>query len=305
MLSSLELAAGAARVTLLPDLGGAIGAFTFDYTPVLRPTPAAALAERNVRLAACYPLVPYSNRIRAARLAFGGATHVLARNFGDHPHALHGVGWQRAWDVVAASATRATLTFEHAARGDDAAAWPWPFRATQVFDLCAPAAGHALLIATLTLVNTGPAPFPFGLGWHPFFPRDATTTLAFGADEVWVNDATALPIERVPAIGTWSFAVPRAFGAATIDNVFCGWNGNATLASMQRGIVTTIAADSACSRLVVFAPADRDFVAVEPVTHETDAFNRGAAGESATGMRVLPPRGGFSCTMRIGVAPRA
>ena len=44
------------------------------------------------------------------------------------------------------------------------------------------------------------------------------------------------------------------------------------------GMRATLAADRACGYLVVYAPPERDFVALEPVTHETDAFNRSAAG---------------------------
>jgi aldose 1-epimerase len=66
-------------------------------------------------------------------------------------------------------------------------------------------------------------------------------------------------------------------------------------------LTTTLAADCACDRLVVYAPAGRDFIAVEPVTHETDAFNRADGGARATGMRTLRPGQAFSCTMRIDV----
>ena len=38
--------------------------------------------------------------------------------------------------------------------------------------------------------------------------------------------------------------------------------------------MATLYADRACSRLVVYAPAQAPFVALEPVTHDTDAFNR-------------------------------
>jgi aldose 1-epimerase len=298
----LQLKAGAARVLLLPAVGGAIGGFTWHDKPVLRPTPDDAITTTDVRRAASYPLIPCSNRIRDAQLAFSGNVYALGRNFGDHPHAIHGVGWQRAWNVNAATATRALLTLEHDAQGnDETSAWPWPFRALQCFDLMADT-NHATLTATLTIKNTGPTPFPFGLGWHPYFPRDATTTASFAARSVWLNDATHLPERRVDATGSWDFASLHPLGDDTIDNVFCGWNGMATLHSPARGIVTTIEADSACQWLVVYAPADRDFVALEPVTHETDAFNRHAAGVTRTGMRVLPPGAAYSCTMRIAVA---
>jgi aldose 1-epimerase len=297
----LQLEARAARVLLLPAVGGAIGAFAWRDQPVLRPMPDDAITAADVRRAASYPLVPYSNRIRDARLAFSGNVYALGRNFDDHPHAIHGVGWQRAWHVNAASASRAVLTLEHGTQDDERRAWPWPFRATQCFDLAADP-HRATLTATSTLQNIGTAPFPFGLGWHPHFPRDATTTVSFAAHSVWINDTTQLPQRQIDATGCWDFTSPRSFGDDTIDNVFGVWNGMARLRSPARGIVTKIEADSACRWLVVYAPAGRDFVALEPVTHETDAFNRHAAGETRAGMRVLPPGGAFSCTMRVAVA---
>jgi aldose 1-epimerase len=69
--------------------------------------------------------------------------------------------------------------------------------------------------------------------------------------------------------------------------------------------VTAIEADSTCERLVVYAPAGCDFVAVEPVTHETDAFNRTATGAQGTGMRMLAPGAAYSCTMRIAATVNA
>ena len=163
----------------------------------------------------------------------------------------------------------------------------------------------AVLVVTLTLANIGVESFPFGLGWHPFFPKAAATRLAFGADVVWRNDATQLPVERIAVPDEWRFDPPRALDAIALDNVFTGWRGAATVSDSAREIATTLSADRACAFVVVYAPPGRDFVAVEPVTHETDAFNRAAAGASATGMRMLPPGAAFSCTMRIAAAASA
>jgi aldose 1-epimerase len=249
-LAAIKIASGAARVDLVPALGGSITAFSWRGKAVLRVTPPEALAAFNVRGASCYPLVPYANRIRDARLVFAGRQHALTRNFGDHPHSIHGVGWQSAWDTIDHGDTRATLALVHDARGESAAAWPWPFRATQTFDLTA-SADRASLSTTLTIENTGAAPFPFGLGWHPFFPRDATATLAFGAEHVWINDPTQLPVERIASSGKWSFERPRPCGEDAIDNVFCGFGGRATLRSSAGMTITTLEADSACRFLVV------------------------------------------------------
>ena len=302
----VELATAAASVAIAPELGGAIVHFTVDGKPVLRPTADAALEVRDVRRSACYPLVPYSNRIRDAELHFAARRHRLIRNFGTHPHAIHGVGWQRAWKLAEASKSHARLTLHHDALGDNGGAWPWAFEATQTFHVAdlawADYARASSLVVTLTLRNTSGEPFPFGLGFHPFFHKEADTRLCFHAENVWQNDATQLPqtLVRVPA--QWQFGRARALCAIALDNVFTGWGRSATLIDDALGTSVRIDADRALDRVVVYAPAGADFVAIEPVSHVTDAFNRSAAGAAGTGMRVLPPGASFSCTMRVKAA---
>ncbi|MEO6749521.1 MAG: aldose 1-epimerase, partial [Casimicrobiaceae bacterium] len=290
------------RVMLLPAIGGAVGGFDWNGAPVLRRMPDDAIAAGDVRLTAAYPLVPWSNRIRDARLVANGVSHALRRNFGEHPHAIHGVGWQRAWTATQVDATHAQLALSHDAQGDALSAWPWAFDATQAFTLAAHPT-RATLATTLTICNRGEHAFPFGLGWHPFFPRAASTTLRFAADGVWHNDPTQLPLTHTTVPAQWDFSAARAIDAIALDNVFTGWRGHAVLDDEARGLRIGIAADTACRCLVVFAPPQHDYVAIEPVTHETDAFNRRARGERGTGTRMLPPDGAFSCTMRVTVEP--
>lgn len=302
-MSVVTLAAGDSRVEVMPEVGGAIASFTLRAVDVLRPTTPADRAAGNVRAHACYPLVPYSNRIAGALLRFAGQDHPLARNFGESPHAIHGVGWQRPWRVVAQSDASATLEIDHDPARDGASSWPYPFRATQGFALASNGPA-ALLTMSLAIVNAGSAAFPFGLGWHPFFPKTAGTTLRFTATGMWMNDATQMPQRLAPISAASSFDSPRALAETTLDNVFTGWTGSAHMAWPDRAFAVAIDADRACDRLVVFIPAGRDFLAVEPVTHMTDAFNRHAAGETTTGTRILEPGAAFSCTMRLRAAPQ-
>jgi aldose 1-epimerase len=255
----VSLALGKARVELAPKVGGAIAQFTFAGVDVLRRTPSDARTAGDVRAHACYPLVPYSNRIANARLAIAGGTVELARNLGDHPNSIHGVGWQRAWQVVSDDGTSALLALEHAANGADARAWPWPFRATQWFGLAAHEGGSTLTVK-LAIVNTGDAAFPFGLGLHPFFPRTAGTSLDFDVDGVWENDATLLPVRRVAIPSEWRHGLIAARREHTIDNVFTQWKGVAMLTDPARPFDIGIAADRAAGFVVVYAPAARDFL---------------------------------------------
>jgi len=297
----VALAAGDARVVVAPKIGGAIAAFTWRGHDVLRPASDDALAAGDVRGLACYPLVPYSNRIAQARLAYAGHEHALSRNFGEHPHAIHGVGWQRACSVVRRNAPAVRLALAHEAHGESERAWPWPFHATQALDLATHEDGSATLQATLTLQSRADEPFPFGLGWHPYFHKAADTQLRFRAASVWRNGPTQLPVACGPIPPAWRFDASRPLEGIVLDNVFNGWEGPAEVVH-PRAARVALDADRACSRLVVYAPEDRDFVCLEPVTHETDAFNRAALGAVDTGMRVLAPGEAFSCTMRLAVA---
>ena len=296
--STIRLQAGGAVVEIAPSVGGAIASFTLAGVDVLRSTPADVRAEGNVRSFACYPLVPYSNRIANAHLAFDGSDHALARNFGDSPHSIHGIGWQRAWSVVSSSVSSVQLSLEHGAPGGDAAAWPWPFRARQTFSL-APTARGAMLSARLAIENTGGRAFPFGLGWHPFFPKPPGTTLAFASGHVWHNDATQIPVRRTAVPDAWRFDPPRPLGDVELDHVFEPATGTATIRWPARGLDVSVEADRALDRRIVFVPAGRDYFALEPASHMTDAFNRAARGERGTGSRTLPPGAAFSCTMRL------
>lgn len=297
----VTLVLGNARAAVLPAVGGSIASFTRAGAEVLKSASSAALAAADVLGMACYPLVPYSNRIAHGRLHFDGQTRLLACCLAGVAHAIHGVGWQRPWRVTSVQASRVRLVLEHGAEDEMARLWPWPFRAEQ--ELALEADGESVtLVASLALENVGSSRFPCGLGWHPFFPRSASATLAFAADGMWENDATGLP-QRCIRPEPWGFSRARRLDGVTLDHVFAAWSGVAELMLPECGLAITIDAAAPCRHLVVYTPADGQSIAIEPVTHVTDAFNRAAQGASDTGMLVLDPGAQAAATMRIRAAP--
>lgn len=294
----VSLAAGDARADLAPTIGGSVVAFRWRDLDVLRPTPPATVAQGNVRHLASWPLVPFSNRIADARLRVDGNVHDLDRNWPEHPNAIHGVGFERPWTVAAAHAARATLVLDYDPSQDARHGWPFAFRARQGFALVEHA-GAAALTMTLAIENADTRAFPFGLGWHPFFPCSPATLLGFRVDGMWETGPTLLPTRHVPVPPSLAFDTPRPIGTTTMDTVFTGFAGTVQLDPPERGLRVTVEGDSACPFLVVYIPPQATSCAIEPVTQMTDAFNRHADGESGTGTRILPPGASFSCTMRI------
>jgi aldose 1-epimerase len=278
----VELASGPLRCEISPALGASIAGLWRGEHAVLRSTPGAALSE--VRLAGCYPLVPFSNRIGHAALEWNGTSHPLVRNFAPEPHAIHGVGWQRPWQVLEASGTFALLSFEH--RPD--ASWPFAFDCSQAFRL-----GPDALELTLSGTNQSDQPAPFGLGWHPYFVKRAGSQLRFRAGGRWEMGADNLPTHR-----TASGGLDTACDTLDVDHCFDSWHGEVVL----RDACMAVRITSSLDHLVVYTNASRDFVAIEPVSHVNNALNMAQADPQrlrALGVSILQPGESLSASMRI------
>ena len=292
-----ELAAGDARLVLCPALGGSIGGWTRRGTPILRPTPEDALRGANSRLLSCFPLIPFSNRIAWGRFSFGGESFQLDRNFGDHPHTIHGNAWQREWTVARQSASEAELILDHDPAHDPTGGSHWPYRYTARLIYALHPDG---LTVTISLTNTDARDQPVGLGLHPYQPRTPHTAIAFQAASVWHTGEDSLPDARLPADGHWSFDPGHAIEGKPLDNCYAAWSGRAVITRPEHGIRLTIAADDIFRHLVVYTPEGKPYFAVEPASNMTDAINRMQAVDDH-GLRVLHPGDTLRREVRFGV----
>ena len=284
----VQLACGPLRCELAADLGASIAGLWHADVPVLRSTAGSDLSE--VRLSACYPLVPFSNRIAHATLEWNGTSHPLVRNFAPEPHAIHGVGWLRPWQILETSDTFALMSFEH--RPD--ASWPFAFDCSQAFRLSPDA-----LELTLSGTNQSDQPVPFGLGWHPYFVKRADSHIRFRAAGRWEMGPDNLPTHRTDHPGLDQPCVGLSF-----DHCFDQWQGAVELRDAQMSVRLT----SSLDHLVVFTNDTRNFVAIEPVSHVNNAVNMADAHPqrlAELGVQLLQPGESLSASMRIETGPTA
>jgi aldose 1-epimerase len=279
----ISLQSGALRCEIEPHLGGCIAGLWLGDAPVLRSTPAAQLG--SARQSGSYPLVPFSNRVAQATLQWEGTQHPLVRNNGEEPHAIHGVGWQRPWEVLDSDGTFAMLAYEH--RAD--ASWPFAFDSSQTFKL-----GDGVLELTLSLTNQSGREAPAGLGWHPYFTKRTRSHIAFEATGRWEMGEDKLPTQRLASTG---LDADCAF--LDVDHCFDGWSGNVRL----RDELLDVRIESTLGRLVVFTNDTREFVAIEPVSHVNNAMNLVQAGADpqSLGLAILQPGESISARMSIAV----
>lgn len=279
----VDLSFGGYALEVLPDLGGAIRALSFEGVPVLRSVPSDVKSSGDT---GCFPLIPYANRIRNGAFSFGGRDVRLPMTFPGHPHSLHGHGWVVGWTVVRQTASELLLAYDHAPDS-----WPWPYRGEQRFGL-----DENGLSVTLTVVNTGAEPMPASLGLHPWFPRTPGTILTADVDAVWLADDTMMPTKLVA--GTHFFDLAKGAvlkDAPFVDNCYTGWKGSAMIDQPDLGLKVVLRAD--CPFLHVYAPVGSDFVCAEPVSAMPDAFNR--PNVVGNGARVVQPGARFELSMHV------
>jgi aldose 1-epimerase len=264
----VKLTKGDLSLEVIPQIGGCIAAFRLGDFDLMRPMPADAIAEGNVRKAASYPLVPFSNRIADGRFTFGGKTYDMAPNTEGSPHAIHGLGWQSVWTARDNEGADLMLYLEHNPATAPAGAWPFGFVAHQYFTLT-----ENTLRMGLHIGNTHSGMAPVGLGMHPFFLKRPGTKLQFAAADVWQNNDRKLPHLCQPTPPEWDFSATRAIGATIVDNCFTHWQGDAEIWHEPEGVKIAITATSNLRNAVFFVPPGRDDFAFEPVSHVNNALN--------------------------------
>ena len=286
----LHLRCRSLHAALAPDIGGAVAGLWLETEtgrlPLLR---AAPNSFSDPRQSACFPMVPFCNRLRHGVLRFRSREISLPANLPLERHPLHGQGWQAAWRAEAISAHQADMVFDHAA-GD----WPWRYQARQRISL--DQSGATL---SLHLINQDLAAMPAGLGLHPYFPADPDSVLNASVRSVSLTDAEHLATgTSQPAQGAYSLQDRRIAGI-NLDHGFSGWDGAFTLTWPGRPLGLRMTAAMASQWLQIYAPSGQDYVCAEPMTHANDAFAAPESDWMLLGVRCLEPGETMSLEIRL------
>lgn len=183
-------------------------------------------------------MVPWAGRVRRGRFGFVGGTYQLPINL--PPHAIHGTGFTRNWEV---QGDQSLVT-------DLGPSWPFGGHAVQRFALT-----PTSLTCTLE-VHNDVRTMPAQVGWHPWFRRPVSLT--FAARSMYLRDAEGIPTGETiaPPSGPW-------------DDCFTDVVASPKL-SWPRG--PSVALTSTCDHWVIFDEPSHA-VCVEPQTGPADGLN--------------------------------
>ncbi|MCG8477512.1 MAG: aldose 1-epimerase [Spirochaetales bacterium] len=259
--------------------------------------------------AACDPglfrgrvLAPFNDRIADGVYRWRGRQFRLPGNDPDTSDAIHGFLYRRtlrrsAISVISNGASETTLELCGALPGEEESGYPFLLAASVVYTLRA-----SEFVLTVRLTNLGEEEAPISVGWHPYFrlaaagcePDEYRVTVP--AERFVEVDAHLLPTGRTPPVaGTpFDFRSPTMVGGRVLDIAFplAGDRPTVSVAGGERIVHMTM--EGAFRMAQMFVPADRDSVAIEPVSAPANVFNRPelgvialAAGESVAGTALL------------------
>jgi aldose 1-epimerase len=229
-------------------------------------------------------LTPWPNRVDGGRYDFGGASHQLDLSEPAAGNAIHGLSRWASWRVGVHEADAVELTLDLLGH----AGYPFRLELRAGYRLTASAG----LEVTVTALNAGSRPAPFGTGSHPYLRA------GLGSIDSWRLELPAArwqPADKrgIPAgapqdvTGSdYDFRASRAIGSTMLDHAFTGLetgtDGRARSRLSGPDCEVTLWAGQGYGWLQVFtgdplAPeARRRAVAIEPMTCPPNAFVTGA-----------------------------
>lgn len=285
----ISLRCGALHAEVLPDAAGGLGRLDWrrgeQAHALLRPfVPADGGAVPTTSQLACFPLVPWSNRIDPEGFAFEGRAVAPAPNRPGEPCPIHGDGWQHPWSVQARSGTGVSLLLDRREGS------PFSYVARLRYMLT-----DAALNVTLEVTNTGQAALPFGLGLHPWLERRPGVTLRARSRGTWTRGPLGLPQDGNAVPPEWDFSESRPLPDGHVDHAFRGWDGKAEIRWPDAGVQLGVQADM--EYFILYAPAGANFFCFEPVDHAINAHNL-PGGATRNGLTALAP--GRTLARRVG-----
>ncbi len=276
------------RLTIHPRLGASPTCLEAKingaWHSIMRPTPTELLAGDSSSPFSSYTLAPWSNRIPNGRFRFADRDFEVRINLTKEPVAIHGDVKDRPWKVLNRNSSL-DCTFDSREFADVNFPFPFVVRVEHVLE-------NQKYITKMHFENVGDTPMPAGMGIHPYFVREllgeTDPQLQFNAAGVYLPDKTKVPLKAAGSIPPeLDFSTATTITDQVIDHGYAGWDGQLTLTWGAHRL--RLRASPVFTHFVLFTGAPDRTIALEPVTHSTNAFNLGEQGVEGVGHRVLEP----------------
>jgi aldose 1-epimerase len=293
--SARTLVAGDLAAVFLPAHGMLGASLRHKGVEILRRVEDLEAAAARGSSAGIPFLHPWANRLAEPRYRVLGKEIVLdlaspLLHFDEHGLPMHGVPWPLlAWTVTEAGQDFVTARLEWSTR-DLLALFPFRHRV----EMAATLRPDGLTLET-TLVASFEDSVPVTFGFHPYFgfaePARAKWRLQLPAMRKLLLDSRGIPTGHEEIFGGFD----AELGENSFDDGFALMQEQTTFSSAGSACRVTVDLLEGYRYAQVFAPEDKDYIALEPMTAPTSALTSGR------GLRLVPPGERVRAAFRIRI----
>lgn len=220
-------------------------------------------------------LFPFANRIKDGQYQFEGTNYQLETNQKEENNALHGLVYNKTFEIVesTSSTNEAYVSLKYI---EDTKTIGFPF--TYEISVSYRFTNDSLTLGVI-VKNTDIKPFPFTLGWHPYFlsANLFESSLVFKSDEKFVLGDRNITTGSEPFNHEGSFQIQDK----SLDDC---WNLDSNAIGFHTPDYRFVIESSDVNNfLQVYTPPKENTIAIEPTTGISNSFN------NQIGLKTLNP----------------
>lgn len=288
LLDQVHIQGDSLSCRVYPNLGASVQELTIGGQAIIdgiRPDEKGLMEYRQTYKSSV--LFPFPNRIQDGTYEFADQVYELECNEAEHGNAIHGLVYDKAFQLIAREARgqKAVLGFKYTPE-EELEGFPFRFELEIWYTLEEPCKFSMEFLVR----NTDTRPFPFGLGWHPYFKATdlRQSVLIFPSKEFFPCNERYIPQDRVASDLKESFEVDEE----VFDDAFSLHEARCSLRDVSYGVEMEFDTGDG-AYLQVYTPDHRKNIAVEPMTCVANAFNNNE------GLRVLKAGETFQWMVRM------
>lgn len=282
------------RVVFLPSLGMLGASLQHRGEELLGRVDDVESFAREGRTCGIPLLYPWANRLDGARYQAAGRIVTLDASSAllhfDSGLPMHGVPWSHlVWQVTGEDASKLKARL-YWTTDELLAIFPFPHRLEMAVTL------HADGLTVETALLAGPSgPVPVSFGFHPYFRIPGLSRSEWQVNLPAMR-RLMLDERHIPTGKETPFpAFDGKLGERDFDDGFVLLDERASFSIEGNRRRITVEFLEGYPYAQVFAPRDKDFIAIEPMTAPTNAL------ASGRGLRLVRPGGTFRATFRVSV----
>lgn len=271
---------------LIPEFGGVINKYKVKHSPfsfIAGYQDADELTNHHPFFSRSAKLFPFPNRLNLGQYSFNGKQFLLPANFPWSDHAVHGLLYNQAFDLMDSHAdevhAKVTLAFETPSLHQG---FPFAFRLEVTYTID----NEGLLTCSTQVTNTGDCDFPMGDAWHPYFTLGTTLdtcaiTMPSCQEVIHDND---LPTDQLMPFSEFESSASLQGRKLNHCYYFDGEQATGIEFTRQDNLASlSYQQDASYPFVQLYTPDNEASIAIEPMTCPANAFN------NQLGLIVLQP----------------